>query len=286
MNANIRSKQTFLSPELQAEAEQLAERERLEREAAQLEAKAREHRDALGQWFTPRPLANKMVRTSLRFARELGLTAEQLGRPLRVVDACAGDGAFALELLAYDTLHVITVEVDPELSRALKRNAEDICPHCYCTRERCAGARIACCPDCAHHEQHSLEVHTADFIAWAKGCYAGEFDLVITNPPFHLLRDVVEAASKIARAVVVLGPVSMQHGEKNEIVHDSIAPKHIRDLLRRPKFSGSSMQPRSDHAVLFGVPHTPESLRRSRHSITYGVWRERWNPLKRDAEKR
>lgn len=278
MNARIKgSGQTYLTAELAAEAEAIAERERADREQAKREAELRAHRDKLGQWFTPRPLATKMVRSALRFANELQLGPDVTGRPLRVLDACAGQGAFALELLSYAAVHVTTVEIDPELSRVLKERAHDTCTSCDGTRESCARSRVACCPDCEHKEPRPFEVHTADFLEWSKGCLAGEFDLVISNPPFHLLRDVVSAASAIAAAVVVLGPASMSHGDKNALVHDSLAPKHIRDLLRRPKFSGSAMQPRSDHAVLFGVPHTPESLRRSRHSISYGVWRERWN---------
>lgn len=257
--------QLNLTPELQAEADAIEDRKQRERKEAAAAKAAIEHRDRLGQWFTPRPLAHKMVRSALRFAESLQLMSERAEYPLRVLDACAGEGAFTLELLAHDHVHVTAVEIDPVLSRTLKAITYT------------DGKRGSIGP-------HPLEVHTADFREWTKGCAVAEFDLMITNPPFHILRDVVAAGCSIARSVVVLGPTSMQHGEKHEIVHDRLLPKHLRVLKHRPKFSGSSMQPRSDHVVLYGVPRTTTAPR-SRQSITYGVWRERWNPLK-TPEKR
>lgn len=239
----MNARQQFITLELQAEADAAAAAELAERARKKAEAAAATHRAQWEQWFTPQPLAEKLASSALRFAAESGRA------PLRVLEACAGDGAIVRELLKHSDVHVTAVEIDPACARRLK----DLAP---------IGGR--------------LEVHTADFLEWAKGCRAGEFDLMIANPPYTLLRAAIVAGAAIADHLAILGPSSMTHGTSNAAIHDAIAPRHMRDLERRPRFSGTNCQPRRDYAALFGVPMTPE-LRATRYAVTYGVWRERWN---------
>lgn len=287
MRAN--RKQTFLTEDMQREADELAEREAAELERTAAATAAAEKRAELEQWFTPAPLAAKFSAAALRFAwQQLG----PLNRPLRVLDACAGDGSLCRPLIGGDpstylgavghpgiNARITMVEIDPMFSSQLKRLAPTECSGCGTDRDRCGPLLWAqqrkCCPDCSHRRS-TVEVHTADFVDWAKACSEGEYDLLITNPPFRRLIEVVEGGAKISRCVAVIGPSAMTHGGANYALHEALRPLHMRDLKHRPKFSGTKIQPRRDYAVLMGVPLQGQKPR-TRYRVTYGVWSERWN---------
>jgi len=148
-------------------ADSLTERAEIRRLEA-LRAHPAEHRERLGQFFTPK-LAAQFMAGLVRLRRE--------GR-IRVLDPGAGSGALAAAIAARvmrecpaATLEIVAVELDAGIERFLKETLEDIT-----ASARQAGVRI------------DYQLVTGDFIElYANGEESREFDVVIMNPPYRKL---------------------------------------------------------------------------------------------------
>lgn len=264
------NRQLFTLPELAQQAEDQAATRRATAAQAAAERAAKRRRDQLGQWMTPSSLAQRMVRSALRFAAPLAQS-----RSLRVLEPACGDGAL-VHPLALQRVSITAIDIDPEMVRATQSRVLATCAACGAESPICNAAQSRCCPACACCLEPDLALFTGDFRLYAEGYTGSPYDLVVMNPPFHQINEFVESACAVSRAVVLLGPTGMQHGDSHARLHAALRIKHVRVLLKRPRFSGSTGQPRQDHVVLLGVPQTASTRERKSHRITYGVWPDRW----------
>ncbi|MFT7771680.1 16S rRNA (guanine(966)-N(2))-methyltransferase RsmD [Roseateles sp.] len=127
-----------------------------------------------GQWKRsklPVPDAPGLRPTSDRIRETLFNWLGQTLAGWHVLDAFAGSGALGFEAASRDAAEVVLVERDARLAAGLRASAQRL-------------------------KATTIQIHTADALAWMRSQPAGRFDLILLDPPFAAdLFDAALAAS-------------------------------------------------------------------------------------------
>jgi hypothetical protein len=106
-------------------------------------------------------------------------------------------------------------------------------------------------------EYHTDEVHIADFLTWQP---TGEYDLIITNPPFSIAQQIMERCFEIAdgkATFAMLLPLSFMGADKRYDFWQKHTPSDLYVISHRPSFTGGSG---TDNAVYGWFVWRPDCL--------------------------
>ena len=131
------------------------------------------------------------------------------------LDAFAGSGALGFEAASRGAASVVILERDPELVATLRASKE---------RLKAAAVRV----------------ERADALAWMRSAAAGQFQLVLLDPPFDtpaLLKDAIEAATHLvadAGAIYIESPKALSEPPAGfEVWRQARAGNVCAQVLRR-----------------------------------------------------
>ncbi len=148
-----------------------------------------------GQWKRsklPVPDAPGLRPTSDRIRETLFNWLGQTLAGWRVLDAFAGSGALGFEAASRDAAQVVLVERDAKLAAGLRASVQRL-------------------------RATTIQVQSADALAWMRSAPQGAFDLILLDPPFAA--DLFEAA--LAAAVPLLAEGGLIYVESP---HAVVAP--------------------------------------------------------------
>lgn len=164
---------------------------------------------ALSQWFTPPKLAQRLVEWA--GVRGMHDNALEFGRPVRVLEPSAGNGAIVRPLVAAGA-DVDAIEIDTRYRDAL------------CGLLLHPQNRVWCGDDFMRTEP-----------SWLATC-GHSYDLVVGNFPFHLdlAGEFTLHALEFAPRVCAIYPANFFYSETREKLWTQVRPTRIAHIAKRP----------------------------------------------------
>ena len=159
-------------------------------------------RGELGQFFTPRPIVNFMVR----------VLNPQEGEA--ILDPCCGSGGFIIRAFDYIRKHISQDVANEQQTYRIKRLATE-CIFGIDANPRMA--RTAKMNMIMHGDGHS-GVHHHDGLVDCENIFEGRFDVILTNPPF---------GAKVSKKLFVMPDDVLISPEKDELYRRTFGKDYI-----------------------------------------------------------